>query len=68
MFSKLFGLKVEEGASSHVYLSVSPEVKNTTAAYFHNCKSKKSYVPSYDIQLQELLWKESERKSGFKFL
>lgn len=66
--SKFFGLKVEDGASSHVYLSVSPEVKNTTAAYFHNCKSKKSSVPSYDIQLQELLWKESERKSGFKFL
>ncbi len=66
--SKLFGLTVEKGASSHIYLAGSDEVKDTTAAYFHNCKAKRSSTPSYDKQLQELLWKESEHVSGFKFL
>ncbi len=66
--SKLFGLTVEKGASSHIYLATSDEVKNTTANYFHNCKAKKSSAISYDKNVQDLLWKESERKSGFTFL
>ena len=67
-FSKLFGLTVEKGASSHVYLASSDEVKDTTAKYYHNCKAKKSSTISYDKATQDLLWKESERKSGFTFL
>lgn len=66
--SKLFALKVEDGASSHIYLATSDEVKNTTSNYFHNCKAKKSSPISYDKNVQDLLWKESERKSGFTFL
>ena len=67
-FSKLFALTVEKGASSHIYLASSDEVKNTTHEYFHNCKSKKSSAISYDKTVQEFLWQESERKSGFTFL
>ena len=67
-FSKLFALKVEDGASSHVYLANSDEVKDITAQYFHKCKSKKSSGISYNKDVQEMLWKESERKSGFTFL
>lgn len=66
--SKLFGLTVEKGASSHIYLASSEEVKNVTGKYFHNCKDKRSSGISYDKNVQELLWKESERKSGFSFL
>lgn len=66
--SKLFGLTVEKGASSHIYLASADEVKNTTSEYFHNCKSKRSSGISYDKNLQDLLWKESEQKSGFSFL
>lgn len=66
--SKLFGAKVEDGASSHIYLASSEDVKNTTAKYFHNCKAKKSSGLSYDKKLQDLLWKESEKVSGFTFL
>lgn len=66
--SKLFGLTVEKGASSHIYLAGSDEVKNETGKYFHNCKAKKSSAISYDKSVQEMLWKESERKSGFTFL
>lgn len=66
--SKLFGLTVEKGASSHIYLASADEVKSTTAEYFHNCKSKRSSGISYDKNVQELLWKESEKKSGFAFL
>lgn len=67
-FSKLFGLKVEDGASSHIYLASSDEVKDTTAKYFHNCKAKKSSEISYNKSVQESLWKESEIKSRFEFL
>lgn len=67
-FSKLFALDVEKGASSHIYLASADEVKDTTAEYFHNCKSKRSSGISYDKNAQDLLWKESEKKSGFKFL
>ncbi|MFN8236761.1 MAG: SDR family oxidoreductase [Chitinophagales bacterium] len=66
--SRLFGLTVEKGASTHIYLASSDEVKGITGNYFHNCKSKKSSAASYDRHLQELLWKESERVSGFSFL
>jgi retinol dehydrogenase-14 len=66
--SKLFGLTVEKGASSHIYLASADEVKNTTSEYFHNCKSKRSSGISYDKNVQDLLWKESEQKSGFSFL
>lgn len=66
--SRLFGLTVEKGASSHIYLATSDEVKETTGKYFHNCKAKKSSDVSYDKNVQDLLWKESERKSGFTFL
>ncbi|HNN27013.1 MAG TPA: SDR family oxidoreductase [Chitinophagales bacterium] len=66
--SKLFGLSVEKGARSHIYLASSDEVKDISGKYFHNCKAKKSSSISYDKNLQAMLWKESERKSGFTFL
>lgn len=67
-FSKLFGLTVEKGAGSHIYLAGSDDVKGITGKYFHNCKAKKSSAASYDKNLQVLLWKESERVSGCTFL
>jgi NAD(P)-dependent dehydrogenase (short-subunit alcohol dehydrogenase family) len=66
-FSKLFALNVEKGASSHVYLATNDSVKDTTANYFHNCKAKRSSGISYDKKVQDDLWKESERVSGFQF-
>lgn len=66
--SKLFGKKVEDGAQSHIYLAGSEEVNGITGKYFHNCKAKPSSAISYDQRLQNLLWKESERISGFPFL
>ncbi|MEZ5025624.1 MAG: SDR family oxidoreductase [Chitinophagales bacterium] len=66
--SKMFGKKVEDGAKSHIYLASSDEVKNVTGKYFHNCKAKRSSEISYSKEAQELLWKESEKKSGFSFL
>jgi len=65
--SRLFGLTVEKGASSHIYLASSDEVTGVSGKYFHNCKAKKSSSVSYDKKVQDLLWKESERKSGFSF-
>lgn len=66
--SKLFGLTVEKGASTHIYLASSDEVNEVTSKYFHNSKQKKSSEISYNKDVQNLLWKESENKSGFIFL
>lgn len=67
-FSRAFALKVEKGAETHVYLSTSDEVKDVSGQYFHKCKAKRSSSYSYDKSLQEKMWKESERISGFTFL
>lgn len=67
-FSRFFGLAVEKGAQTHIYLAGSDEIAGVTGSYFHNCRAKRSSAASYDTGLQELLWKESEKKSGFLFL
>ena len=66
--SKLFGLTAEKGASSHIYLASNGEVNNVSGKYFHNCKAKKSSEISYSKEVQNELWKESEKKSGYIFL
>jgi retinol dehydrogenase-13 len=66
--SRLFALNVSKGASSHVYLASSADVKGKTSEYYHNCKTKRSSGISYNENLQEKLWAESEKVSGFRFL
>lgn len=66
--SKLFGLTVEKGASSHIYLATNKEAATLTGKYIHNCKAKKSSEISYNKEVQNELWKESEKESGYIFL
>lgn len=65
--SSLFGISVEKGAATNVYLCISEEVDGVSGKYFHECKSKPSLKTTYDIQLQKQLWDWSERITGFYY-
>jgi len=49
----------EEAAKALVYLASSEEVANISGKYFQKFKISKSSKQSYDIQLQQQLWKKS---------
>ena len=58
------GVSAEEGASTGVYLAVSPEVENVSAAYFSDCKRAKSSPLSHNQELAEELWDASAKMVG----
>jgi len=57
----------EDGAETPVYLASSPEVETVTAKYFRRCQPLGTSAVSYDREVQQRLWKESERLSGFTY-
>lgn len=65
--SKLFAQNVEKGAQTHIYLADSDAVNGVSGKYFHNSQAKRPSGVSLDPKLQDLLWRESERMSGFSF-
>jgi NAD(P)-dependent dehydrogenase (short-subunit alcohol dehydrogenase family) len=54
----------EKGAETSVYLACSSEVKDVTGRYFEKCKPVRSSPLSYDRELQEMLWRVSEKLTG----
>ncbi len=58
------GISVEEGAATSVYLASSPEVESITGKYFAQQQIAESSPASHDRQLQQELWKISERLTG----
>jgi len=63
----MFGISVEAGAQTSIYLASSPEVKDLTAKYFVKCEAKNSAELSYDKDLQHWLWQQSESLTGFQY-
>lgn len=59
--AKLFGIPVERGAATSVYLAASPEVKDVTGKYFDKCREKKPSKAALDESLQKQLWQVSEQ-------
>jgi NAD(P)-dependent dehydrogenase (short-subunit alcohol dehydrogenase family) len=51
-----FGITLEQGADTAIYLATSPDVANVTGKYFAKRKPVKSSKVSYDIKLQKQLW------------
>ena len=49
----------ENGARTSVYLASSPEVEGISGRYFEKCKPVRSSPISYDLELQERLWRIS---------
>jgi NAD(P)-dependent dehydrogenase (short-subunit alcohol dehydrogenase family) len=57
----------DEGAETPVYLATSPEVEGVTGKYFRYCRPFGTSAASNDEALQDRLWKESERLTGFRY-
>jgi NAD(P)-dependent dehydrogenase (short-subunit alcohol dehydrogenase family) len=55
----LLGTSPEKGASTTLYLAMSPEVEHVTGKYFVRCVPKKSSPLSYDQALQQQVWEKS---------
>jgi len=64
--SKLFLISPEKGAETPVFLASSAEVEGVTGKYFENKQEKRSAEDSYDVDLAQKLWNESERLTGLQ--
>jgi NAD(P)-dependent dehydrogenase (short-subunit alcohol dehydrogenase family) len=56
-----------EGAETPVYLAMSDEVDQVSGKYFRYCRPFGTSQASYDQGLQDRLWQESERLTGYRF-
>jgi NAD(P)-dependent dehydrogenase (short-subunit alcohol dehydrogenase family) len=54
------------GARTSIFLATSPEIANTTGAYFENCRPKRSARLSYDTNLQEKLRASCAQLTGVR--
>ncbi len=57
----------DDGAETPVYLASSPEVAGVSGKYFRRCEPMGTTAVSNDPAVQERLWSESERLSGFHY-
>jgi len=62
--AKMFMVSPEEGARRIVYLASSPEVAQTTGAYFEKDQARKPARLAQDDALAARLWSESARLVG----
>ncbi len=67
LVSSAFGISVEKGAQTSVYLASSLEMKGVTGKYFAKCKPVKVNPLANDIVLRKKLWEESEKYSEFHY-
>jgi retinol dehydrogenase 12 len=58
--TRLFGHSLEEGAATSVYLATSPEVEGLSDGYFVDNQAVKSSPLSYDQDVAQKLWVNSE--------
>ena len=69
LFKKMGGLMrtAEKGAETIIWLASSPDVANISGKYFKDKKELKSPKLSYDVDVQERLWKVSEQITNTTF-
>ncbi len=60
------GIPAEKGAETSIYLASSPDIANISGKYFVKKQPVKSSALSYDQELQQQLWKISEKLTGLK--
>lgn len=58
---KPFFSSIERGAETGIYLATSQEVEGITAKYFYGKRIVRSSQQSYNVQLSERLWNDSEK-------
>jgi len=64
--AKLFAISPEKGAETLVYLASSPDVAETTGAYFYKCRPITPSQAALDDRAAMLLWERSEALAGLK--
>jgi len=64
--AKLFAISPEKGAETLVYLASSPDVAETTGAYFYKCRPITPSQAALDDRAAMLLWEHSEALAGYK--
>src|SRR5208283_1866326 len=64
--AKFFAISPAKGAETIVYLASSPEVAETTGAYFYKCRPVTPSQAALDDRAAMLLWERSEALAGFK--
>jgi NAD(P)-dependent dehydrogenase (short-subunit alcohol dehydrogenase family) len=62
---RLFFLSPEKGADTIIYLASSPEVANTTGAFFVKRKVTEPSAAARDDAAAKQLWAESEKLASF---
>lgn len=60
-FVPLFGVSIEKGAETSVYLASSPDVKNITGKYFSNKKVTKPSEKYYSKENEQRVWDYCEQ-------
>jgi NAD(P)-dependent dehydrogenase (short-subunit alcohol dehydrogenase family) len=63
--AKLFAISPEKGAETLVYLASSPDVAETTGAYFYKCRPVTPSQAALDDRAAMLLWERSAALAGF---
>jgi NAD(P)-dependent dehydrogenase (short-subunit alcohol dehydrogenase family) len=56
-WADLFGISVEDGAKTSVYLATSPEAQGVTGKYFARCREVPTSLASRDEEAARRLWK-----------
>ncbi|MCI4337405.1 MAG: SDR family oxidoreductase [Thermoplasmata archaeon] len=64
VLSRLFAIRVQRGARTPVYLATSPDVADTTGAYFDREKPARSSPQSYDRATRRRLWEQCCEATG----
>ena len=64
--AKLFAISPGKGAETLVYLASSPDVAETTGAYFYKCRPITPSQAALDDRAAMLLWERGEALAGFK--
>ena len=58
---KPFQLSPTEGAETSLYVASAPELDGVTGKHFAKSQEKESSEATYDVGLQEMLWKTTEK-------
>lgn len=64
--SGLFGISVEKGAETSIYLASAPEAAGISGKYFAHCRQVRPSPESQSEEAAARLWSECERLTGIK--
>ena len=64
---QLFGISQEAGASSSVFLALSPKVNGQSGGYFYKCRLSTVAKTADDNRVRDELWQYSEELTRFKY-